>query len=183
MPIEYPYTILACVILCIECILFSFFTGRQRSKVFSREFLSENFEEEHIEAMNEEGVMTDISPGGFPDCGDGRYSEKLSYRDWYIFNQTVRAHINFVEALPGVITILALSGFVLPQLTNVVAYVTIGIRLFGFILVLCCNGRQRYVSCAKITYYFMSDFLVYILGFFSILILLGHEDGTNMNNV
>ena len=86
MPIEYPYVILACVILCIECILFSFFTGRQRGKVFSREFMEENFGEEHIEAMNEEEVERELSAGGFPDGGDGRYSEKLSYRDWYIFN-------------------------------------------------------------------------------------------------
>ena len=67
--------------------------------------------------MSEDGnhmFRAEIATGGFPDCGEGRYSEKLPYKDWFIFNQTHRVHVNFVEALPAIITIILFSGLYIP---------------------------------------------------------------------
>ena len=47
MPKEYPFIILASVLLCIECGVFSYWTTRERRRLFTREWLSDNFEEEH----------------------------------------------------------------------------------------------------------------------------------------
>ena len=35
--------------------------------------------------------------GGYPDCGNGIYADKLSYEDWYKFNKKQRGHLNFLE--------------------------------------------------------------------------------------
>ena len=77
-----------------------------------------------------------IAGGGFPDAGDGRYSEKLSYSDWYVFNQVVRAHQHFVEVLPAILTILFLSGLFLPMTTVVAAYLTILLKLVSLLCML-----------------------------------------------
>ena len=88
MPKEYPFVLLACVLLALECIVFSFFTGRQRGKIFTKEYLSSLFGEEHTAQFKTKGsrLPENIPAGGFPDCGDGRYASKLPYKDWYIFN-------------------------------------------------------------------------------------------------
>ena len=84
MPIEYPLIILASVLLCIECLLFSYWTVKERRRLFTREWLADNFEEEHMQAVSEDfknEIPNEIPSGGFPDCGEGRYSEKLSYKN------------------------------------------------------------------------------------------------------
>lgn len=37
--------------------------------------------------------------GGLPDAGNGRYSQKLSYKEWFLFNNAQRAHYNYLESL------------------------------------------------------------------------------------
>ena len=92
IPEGYPYVMLMGVLLCIECSVFSYWTISARRRIFSREWLAENFEEEHIQAMSPELTEknqrppSEISTGGFPDNGDGRYSEKLTYKDWFVFS-------------------------------------------------------------------------------------------------
>jgi len=34
---------------------------------------------------------------GYPDTGNGRYSAKLSYGDWFSFNNWQRVQYNFLE--------------------------------------------------------------------------------------
>jgi glutathione S-transferase len=52
--------------------------GGARKKVFTPEFLKENFEQEHSIYTKEEVEKT----SGYPDMGCGRYAQKLSYADW-----------------------------------------------------------------------------------------------------
>ena len=59
--------------------------GRIRSKVFSKEFMSQ-FDQQHQEAFG-----TPATVGGYPDTGNGYYADKLSYKDWYVFNNWQRA--------------------------------------------------------------------------------------------
>jgi hypothetical protein len=47
---------------------------------------------------------------GFPDCGSGRYSEKLDYKDWYDFNNAQRVHMNYVEQLPLIMALIFISA-------------------------------------------------------------------------
>lgn len=49
--------------------------------------------------------------------GDGRYSEKLAYKDWYLFNCAQRAHINFVESIATYLILLLVAGLYNPLVT------------------------------------------------------------------
>ena len=52
MPVEYPLIIFASILLCIECQMFSYWTFKERRRLFNREWLSDNFEEEHVQALD-----------------------------------------------------------------------------------------------------------------------------------
>ena len=67
--------------------------------------------------------------GGDPDGGDGRYAQKLEYKEWVKFNNAMRAYTNFVEQLPMILTHLMISGLFLPLITTIVAYVYLGARI------------------------------------------------------
>ena len=76
LPKEFPMVLLAGLILCLEC----WFIGLvvvvpARLRVFTKEFMSQ-FTEEHKK------YFPDGEPavGGWPDAGDGRYSDKLEYK-------------------------------------------------------------------------------------------------------
>jgi len=43
--------------------------------------MEKNFGNLHLKEMKEK-----IPRGGYPDCGNGVYSDKLSYKDWFYFN-------------------------------------------------------------------------------------------------
>ena len=125
LPQEYPLILLGCVILCCECFLLGpIVIAPARFGTFTSEFMAQ-FKEEH------EKAFPGASPanGGFPDCGDGRYAAKLPYKDWVKFNNAMRVHLNFVEMLPAVLTILCLSGLFLPKITMYVAFINAGARI------------------------------------------------------
>jgi glutathione S-transferase len=68
-----------------------------------------NFGEQHKTSTGVE-----IEKGGYPDMGNGRYSAKLSYDQWYKFNNAQRAHYNFVEFAPSCFVMLFISGIYFP---------------------------------------------------------------------
>ena len=74
---EFPLVLLSGAILCIECFFIGVSVVSARMKVFTKEFMSQ-FTEEHKK------YFPDGEPavGGWPDAGDGRYSDKLAYKDW-----------------------------------------------------------------------------------------------------
>jgi glutathione S-transferase len=57
--------------------------------------------------------------------GNGKYSAKLSYEDWYRFNNAQRAHYNFVEFAPSCFVMLFISGIYFPIPTAI-----LGLALF-----------------------------------------------------
>ena len=66
--------------------------GSKRGALFTQEWMEENFGKEHEEATGEK-----IGKGGYPDCGNGRYTHKRGYKDWVEFNRDQRVHLNFME--------------------------------------------------------------------------------------
>ena len=125
LPSEYPLILLGCVILCCECFLMGpIVIAPARFGTFTKEFMAQ-FKDEHEKAF----PGTEPAAGGFPDCGDGRYSAKLPYKDWVTFNNAMRVHLNFVEMLPAIVTILCLSGLFLPKITMYVAFINAGARI------------------------------------------------------
>ena len=46
--------------------------------------------------------------------GCGRYAQKLTYKQWFDFNNAQRAHYNFVEMAPSTFVFLLVSGIYFP---------------------------------------------------------------------
>ena len=67
---------------------------------------------------------------GYPDCGNGFYSDKLSYKEWFQFNLDQRAHRNYLEQLPIVVFAIAVSGLVYPVSTQVLGAIYLICRQF-----------------------------------------------------
>ena len=95
--------------------------GKTRKRIFNADFL-QKVVEIHKEGMGfakkdtEEGINEPIlnMRGGYPDCGSGRFSAEMSYKDWYEFNNAQRVHLNYVEQLPLIIVLLLLVSFKTP---------------------------------------------------------------------
>jgi len=71
--------------------------------------MKDNFGQEHREAFGEE-----LKGEGYPDMGGGRYSAKLSYKDWYNFSSAQRAHYNFLEWIASTMVFLLIAGIYFP---------------------------------------------------------------------
>jgi len=109
------------VLIAFEILLIGFFIpGKLRGELFNEEFMKKYFGEEHKNATGKE-----IEKGGYPDMGNGKYSAKLSYEDWYKFNNAQRAHQNFVEFAPSGFVMLFIAGIYFPVATAV-----LGLALF-----------------------------------------------------
>lgn len=90
--------------------------GGLRRKYFTAEFLEENFGKEHREAFGEDSK---VPKNGYPDCGDGRYSSKLTYDQWFNFGNAQRVHQNNIEQLPVYLVNVLLGGLFNPRVAAV----------------------------------------------------------------
>ena len=88
IPDEYPYTVLGCLILSFMSILIGFVTVGARRKVYTAAHMKK-FQEEHEAAF---GPLVKLGKGGYPDNGNGFYSQKIPYKAWLEYNNAVRVH-------------------------------------------------------------------------------------------
>ena len=110
-PELFPWVLVVMSAISLQCFLIPFvFTVRVRSRVFNKEFMAQ-FEAEHKAAFPED---TAAPPIGFPDMGNGYFSKKLSYADWFHFNNAQRVHYNFLEALPFVLVLIFITALKQP---------------------------------------------------------------------
>ena len=110
LPANYGYVLIVAAVIALEILLIGFiFPGRVRGTVFTEEFMKQNFGAEHKTATGFE-----IAKGGYPDMGTGLYSQRLSYKDWYAFNNAQRVHGNFIEMAPSTFVWLLIAGLYFP---------------------------------------------------------------------
>ena len=69
------------------------FGGGGRKNTFHFEVMH-NFADDHKDAF---GEGNELSEAGYPDNGSGRYSKKLSYKEWFDFNSDQRIHGNLLD--------------------------------------------------------------------------------------
>jgi len=129
VPQAYGYVIIVAAILALEILFIGFlYPGAARRKVFSKEFIKNNFSELHQKEVG--GEIDNLL--GYPDMGSGFYSQKLSYKQWYDFNIAQRVHYNFLEMAPSTFVSLLLGGLYFP-----IASAGFGLGLAVFRLVYC----------------------------------------------
>eukprot|EP00835_Amoeboradix_gromovi_P004297 NODE_326_length_10940_cov_0.392122.p7 type:complete len:149 gc:universal NODE_326_length_10940_cov_0.392122:3849-3403(-) len=102
---EYGYALVAAASLGMHCYTQGFAVGKLRKKY---------------------GIK-------YPDNGNGRYSVNLSDDQWFKFNCAQRAHHNYLEALPMLITWCLIGGIYYPVYSATLGLCTI-------------FGRQLYAS-------------------------------------
>ena len=62
--------------------------------------------------------------GGAPDNGNGHFADRLSYKDWVMFNKSVRVHNNMHESIT-VYCFLPLAGILWQPLIGVICVTVI----------------------------------------------------------
>ena len=138
LPQEYPLVLLSATLLCIECFTISFTAVKPRMKAFNADFMKQ-FEEEHKREMPESAPAA----GGWPDAGEGRYSDKLEYKEWVQFNCAMRVHQNYVESLPTSLIVLAVGGLVLPYISMAVGFFNAVTRLVYTVMYMKYGSNSR----------------------------------------
>ena len=74
------------------------------------------FDDVHRKAF---GATSKVPKMGYPDCGDGYYSKKLTYANWFKMNNGQRAQLNYSEQLPFILTTTLIGGVYYPWSTFV----------------------------------------------------------------
>lgn len=79
LPQEFGWVLLSAVVMGLSCLMIGFiFAGGPRGKIFSEQYMKENFGAEHQRVTGQE-----IKKGGYPDTGSGFYTRNLNYEQWY----------------------------------------------------------------------------------------------------
>eukprot|EP00586_Coscinodiscus_wailesii_P022765 CAMPEP_0172493588 /NCGR_PEP_ID=MMETSP1066-20121228/25013_1 /TAXON_ID=671091 /ORGANISM="Coscinodiscus wailesii, Strain CCMP2513" /LENGTH=180 /DNA_ID=CAMNT_0013263809 /DNA_START=64 /DNA_END=606 /DNA_ORIENTATION=+ len=111
---SYGYVIAVAAATSFHCTVQGFAVAgfRYSSEGFTSEYLLKNYPEENEIHKKEFG--TPLPVGGHPDNGLGRLSDKLPFVTWAKLQNAQRAHLNYCEALPGVLCNLLLAGLFYP---------------------------------------------------------------------
>ena len=103
---EYKWVLLVASLISFHFTITGFWAGGKRGKTFTPEFMKEHFEKEHKEAFPNQ----EVPRGGYPDMGNGRYSQKLTYEQWFNFNNAQRTHYNYMESVTCVLCWILIAG-------------------------------------------------------------------------
>lgn len=107
---EHGWLLLSLVLIAAECITIGFsVVGKARTKVFTKQWMETHFGKQH-----QEQIGAPVSHFGYPDMGNGRYTEKLPYNDWLYFNNAQRAHYNLIEQITTAFILLLVGGIAYP---------------------------------------------------------------------
>jgi len=79
---EYALIILGCAISAVQVFIGGFSLMPLRKKYFTSDFLQSNFGELHKTNFGDSPAIN-----GYPDTGNGIYTDKLSFAAWYDFPQ------------------------------------------------------------------------------------------------
>ena len=111
IPKNYGLVLIISTAIGLECYATGFLISQNsRRKHFNKKYLEENFKEQHEKAFKNK-----LPSLGYPDMGNGYFSSKLSYKNWFEFNSAKRAHENFVEQLGFIIPNILIGGLIFPK--------------------------------------------------------------------
>ena len=160
---NFGLVIISCAVIAFQVMLTGLFVvGRTRSKVFSKSFLRDNFGEEHSLYTHENIEDTN----GYPDMGNGRYSAKLEYNDWLLFNKAQRTHYNYIEHVASILICTLLGGLYFPLLSSIFGFVYAFGRLLYTIFYQTAQGasnKLRGLGALICDLTFLANFILAIL--------------------
>ena len=123
---NFGLVVISCATICLQIMLTGFLVvGKARKQVFNKDFLRENFADEHEQYTG--ANIEDTS--GYPDMGNGRYASKLDYNSWLYFNIAQRIHYNYLEHVASILMVTFLGGLNFPILASVFGFLYVFGRL------------------------------------------------------
>lgn len=103
-----------------------------KRKMFSTSEFHNKKEIVELQQEHKKVFGTDINELGYPDMGNGRYADQLSYKEWVEFNNAQRSHYDMVENSGLALPCLVLNGLFRPALSaGLGAAYAIGRLLYG----------------------------------------------------
>ena len=112
---EYGYVLLTAFWIAFQCYMTGFvLVEYKRAKTYTQEYLDKNYLEEHQKAFPKDKKVPKF---GYPDMGNGWYSSKLTYKQWFQFNLAQRVHHNFLEQCIIVVFLILVAGIRHPGYT------------------------------------------------------------------
>ena len=113
-PELFPYVLLSMVIIAFQCFMQQFWA-------------------EHQQAFPDATLEQFEKTIGFPDMGSGHFAKKLSYADWYKFNNAQRVHYNYLENLQLILVLIFIAGLKQPLAALILACIYFaGRTLYSF---------------------------------------------------
>jgi len=106
---EHGYLLGSLLLLALQVFVYAVLAGRVRGQVFSKKFMDDKFGDLHFKQ-----TQNSAPAGGFPDMGCGRYSDELSYYDWFRMNNAQRNHANYLENFSLMVVSLLIAGIYYP---------------------------------------------------------------------
>ena len=154
----YALVVLGNLLICIQILVLVYmYIIPYRLKTFTKKFHKDNgFDELHRTAFKK--GPADM---GYPDTGNGRYSMKLPYKEWYKFNCAQRVHMNYIEGFTVFVLGTFITGLIHPHLTfGIQCVYLIGRQLYsqGYM-----KGAQYRLIGAYL--YQLANLAVFVLGF------------------
>jgi len=92
--------------------------GPVRKRIFNKDYLNKNFGQVHRKEIG-----GDVPVLGYPDLGNGRFSQLLSYKDWMALNSAYRIHLNFGEGIGIIVPFTLIASLKFPRTA---AYLALG---------------------------------------------------------
>lgn len=102
----------------------------KRKSLFNKDFLLENFGNIHNKAFGTEINEFDY---GFPDCGNGYYSKKLKFEDWYELNQLKRIYESGIDMLSIFLFIHFIISLIYPKFSIFISFLFLLGRVSYFV--------------------------------------------------
>lgn len=90
-------------------------TAMSHRKLFSSDEFKNKKEVRELQEEHKKAVGGEIDPQGYPDMGNGRYAQLLSYADWLTFNKAQRTHYSMVEVSGPVCASMVATGIYYPR--------------------------------------------------------------------
>jgi len=121
IPDGYGLIILEALLIAFACISQMGPVMMLRDKFFNKAFFDQHFP--HLKPYPKQG---------YPDTGEGRFSDKLTDDQWLQFANAQRAHYNFIEQLASALLSLLVGGLFYPRVCVVAGFAyLVGRVLYG----------------------------------------------------
>lgn len=135
---------------------------------FRKSFKSKDFlnkpEVKALQEQHKKEFGTEINDNGYPDMGNGRYSQLLSYDQWVAFNNAQRGHYSMIEGSAPALITLVLNGFFQPKVAAALGFAyAVGRVLFalGYQTKAGANGRLLGAALSGVGQYGLYGLVMY----------------------